>query len=115
MNMFGSFLPSRGRYATTEFTRVEGADIVMKSSSSVIQLLHSKGTSSASSPVWDRFLAEDSMNILAAIKREERKLDIQLGKLQRQLEAVRAAANAMGNSACRGLSRLTERVLSEAG
>jgi len=28
------------------------------------------------------------MNILAAIKREERKLEIQLGKLQKQLEGV---------------------------
>jgi hypothetical protein len=34
------------------------------------------------------------MNILAAIKREERKLQKQLGKLQKQLEGVRAAGKA---------------------
>jgi len=33
------------------------------------------------------------MNIAAAIKREERKLEKQLGKLQHQLDGVRAAAN----------------------
>jgi cell division protein FtsB len=39
------------------------------------------------------------MNILAAIKREERKLEKQVGKLQDQLDGVRAAARALGNSA----------------
>jgi hypothetical protein len=39
------------------------------------------------------------MNILAAIKREERKLEKQLGKLQHQLSGVRAAAKALGHSA----------------
>jgi len=34
------------------------------------------------------------MNILAAIKREEKKLEKQLGKLQHQLSGVRAAAKA---------------------
>jgi hypothetical protein len=38
------------------------------------------------------------MDILAAIKREERKLEKQLGKLQRQLNVVRAAAKALGDS-----------------
>ncbi len=42
------------------------------------------------------------MNILAAIKREERKLEKQLGKLQMQLEGVRAAGKALGNSARSG-------------
>src|SRR6267378_892328 len=60
-------------------------------------------------------LAEDSMNILAAIKREERKLEKQLGKLQEQLEGVRAAGKALGNSAGRELSGIKKRVLSEAG
>ena len=32
------------------------------------------------------------MDILAAIKREERKLEKQLGKLQHQLDGIRAAA-----------------------
>jgi hypothetical protein len=36
------------------------------------------------------------MDILAAIKREERKLQKQLGKLQRQLDRVQAAAKALG-------------------
>ena len=36
------------------------------------------------------------MNILAAIKREERKLEKQLGKLQKQLEGVRAAGKRWG-------------------
>jgi len=35
------------------------------------------------------------MNILAAIKREERKLEKQLGKLNHQLSGVRAAAKAL--------------------
>jgi hypothetical protein len=39
------------------------------------------------------------MNILAAIKREERKLEKQLGKLNHQLNGVRAAAKAFGGSA----------------
>jgi len=55
------------------------------------------------------------MNILAAIKREERKLEKQLGKLQEQLEGVRAAGKALGNSAGRELSEIKKRVLSEAG
>jgi hypothetical protein len=38
------------------------------------------------------------MNILAAIKREERKLQKQLGKLQSQLDGVQAAAKALGRS-----------------
>ena len=37
------------------------------------------------------------MNILAAIKREERKLEKQLGKLQKQLDGVRAAGKALGH------------------
>ena len=55
------------------------------------------------------------MNILAAIKREERKLEKQLGKLHKQLEGVRAAGKALGNSAGRELSGIKKRVLSEAG
>ena len=54
------------------------------------------------------------MNILAAIKREERKLEGQLGKLQRQLDGVRAAAKALGSSASRDLTSAKKRVLSAA-
>jgi hypothetical protein len=38
------------------------------------------------------------MDILAAIKREERRLEKQLGKLSHQLNGVRAAAKALGGS-----------------
>ena len=54
------------------------------------------------------------MDLLAAIKREERKLEKQLGKLQHDLNRVRAAANALGNSASRDLTRAKKRVLSAA-
>ena len=37
------------------------------------------------------------MDLLAAIKREERKLEKELGKLQNQLSGVRAAAKALGS------------------
>ena len=55
------------------------------------------------------------MNILAALKREERKLEKQLGKLQHQLDGVRAAGKALGNSAGRELVKVKKRVLSPAG
>lgn len=38
------------------------------------------------------------MGILAAIKREKRELEKQLGKLQHQWNGIRAAANALGDS-----------------
>jgi peptidoglycan hydrolase CwlO-like protein len=55
------------------------------------------------------------MNILAAIKREERKLEKQLGKLQHQLNGVRAAAKALGSSAGKEVTTVKKRVLSAAG
>jgi hypothetical protein len=55
------------------------------------------------------------MNILAAIKREERKLEKQLGKLERQLDRVRTAAKAFGHSASREATGVKKRVLSAAG
>jgi len=55
------------------------------------------------------------MNILAAIKREERKLEKQLGRLQHELDGVRAAAKALGRSADRELTSVKKRVLSAAG
>ena len=54
------------------------------------------------------------MDILAAIKREERKLEKQLGKLQHQLNGVRAAAKALGDSTNRELKAVKKRVLSAA-
>jgi len=55
------------------------------------------------------------MNLLATIKREERVLEKQLGKLQHQLSGVRAAARALlGRSTGDGLNRAKKRVLSAA-
>ena len=54
------------------------------------------------------------MDILAAIKREERKLEKQLGKLQHQLSGIRAAAKALGDSTNRELKAVKKRVLSAA-
>ena len=55
------------------------------------------------------------MSILTAIKREERKLEKQLGKLQHRLDGVRTAAKALGHSAERKVVGAKKRVLSTAG
>lgn len=55
------------------------------------------------------------MNILATLKREERKLEKQMGKLQRQMDGVRAAAQALGRSTGDGLTSVKRGVLSAAG
>ena len=55
------------------------------------------------------------MDIRAAIKREERKLEKQLGKLNHPLSGVRAAAKALGGSAERGVVGAKKHVLSAAG
>jgi hypothetical protein len=54
------------------------------------------------------------MDILSAIKREERKLEKQLHKLRNQLNRVRAAAKALGDSTSRELKKVKKRVLSAA-
>ena len=54
------------------------------------------------------------MDILAAIKIEERKLESQLGKLQHKLNGVRAAAKALGGSTVREVTVVKKRVLSAA-
>jgi hypothetical protein len=54
------------------------------------------------------------MNILAAIKREERKLEKQLGKLQDQLNGIRAAGKALGDSTSKELKVVKKRVMSAA-
>jgi hypothetical protein len=54
------------------------------------------------------------MNILAAIRRGERKLEKQARKVQKQLEGLRAAANALGDSAMDGAGRVQKRVMSAA-
>jgi hypothetical protein len=55
------------------------------------------------------------MDILAAIKREERRLERQLGKLNHQLSGVRAAAKALGGTVEREVVGVKKRVLSAAG
>ncbi len=54
------------------------------------------------------------MDLLAAIKREERKLETELGKLQGQLNGVRDAAKALGDSTVREVAQVKKRVLSAA-
>ena len=55
------------------------------------------------------------MNILAALKREQRKIEKHLGKLQHRLDGVRTATKALGNSTGRELTKVRKRVLSAAG
>jgi hypothetical protein len=55
------------------------------------------------------------MNILVAIKREEKKLEKQMSKLQHQLNGVRSAARALGHSAAVEVKGAKKRVLSAAG
>jgi len=55
------------------------------------------------------------MNILAAIKREEKKLEKQLMKVQHQLDGVRSAARALGHTAAVEVKGAKKRVLSAAG
>ena len=54
------------------------------------------------------------MDILSAIKREERKLEKQLASIQQKLKGITAAAEAMGRSADKKVKKGTKRVLSAA-
>jgi hypothetical protein len=54
------------------------------------------------------------MNLLAAIKREERKLERELGKLQGKLSGVQAAAKALGGETVRKITKVRKRVMSAA-
>jgi hypothetical protein len=54
------------------------------------------------------------MDILSAIKREERKLEKQLASIQHKLKGIKAAAEAMGRSADKKVKKGTKRVLSVA-
>jgi hypothetical protein len=54
------------------------------------------------------------MDLLGAIKREERKLEKELGQLQHKLNGVRAAAKALGSKASREIAQVKKRVLSAA-
>ena len=54
------------------------------------------------------------MSILAAIRREEKKVKKQLAKLQDDLIRLQSAAKALGRSASRDLTSAKKRVLSAA-
>jgi hypothetical protein len=54
------------------------------------------------------------MDLLAAIKREERKLEKELSKLQGKLNGVRAAANALGDKTIKEVTQVKKRVMSAA-
>ena len=54
------------------------------------------------------------MDILAAIKREESKLEKQLASVQLKLKGIKAAAEAMGRSTNKKVTKGTKRVLSAA-
>jgi len=54
------------------------------------------------------------MELLAAIKREERKLERELLKLQSKFNGLRAAAKALGDSTVREVTQVKKRVLSAA-
>jgi hypothetical protein len=54
------------------------------------------------------------MSLLSAIKREERRLEKQLGKLQKELVGLRAAAKALGHSTQREFTTIKKRVMSAA-
>jgi hypothetical protein len=55
------------------------------------------------------------MDILAAIKREERRLEKELSNVQHQLNGVRSAAKALGGSAIKEVKKVQKRVMSAAG
>jgi hypothetical protein len=54
------------------------------------------------------------MDLLAAIKREEGKLEKELGNLQHRLNGVRAAAKALGDKTVREVTEVKKRVMSAA-
>jgi len=55
------------------------------------------------------------MTILAAIRREEKKLKKQLVKLEHELGGLQSAAKALGRTVSRDLTTAKKRVLSAAG
>ena len=52
------------------------------------------------------------MDLLAAIKREERKLEKELAKLQGKLSGVRAAAKALGETTIKEVTQVKKRAMS---
>jgi hypothetical protein len=55
------------------------------------------------------------MSILAAIRREEKKVKKPLAKLQHDLIGLQSAARVLGKTASRDISRVKKRVLSAKG
>jgi cell division septum initiation protein DivIVA len=55
------------------------------------------------------------MDILAAIKREEKRLEKQVDQLNRKLSGVRGAAKALGDSTSKEIMVVRKRILSAAG
>jgi hypothetical protein len=55
------------------------------------------------------------MSVLAAIRREKKKIKKQLAKLQNQLSGLEAAAKALGDSTSKEIKGVKKRVLSAAG
>ncbi len=55
------------------------------------------------------------MSVLAAIRREKKKIKKQLGKLHNQLSGLEAAAKALGDSTSKEIKGVKKRVLSAAG
>jgi hypothetical protein len=55
------------------------------------------------------------MSILAAIRREEKKLKKQLVKLEHELGGLQSAARALGKKASKDITGVKKRVLSAAG
>jgi hypothetical protein len=55
------------------------------------------------------------MSILAAIRREEKRLKKQLVKLEHELGGLQSAARALGKKASRDITSAKKRVLSAAG
>ena len=54
------------------------------------------------------------MDLLAAIKREERKLEKEFAKLQSKLSGVRGAARALGDTTIKEVAQVKKRVMSAA-
>ena len=75
---------------------------------------HPEGTGLVEWGLSGRLFLEDSMNILAAIGREEKKVKRQLTKLQHDLIALQSAAKTLGKSANRDITTAKKRVLSAA-
>jgi hypothetical protein len=59
--------------------------------------------------------AGGKMTILAAIRREERKLENEVKHLEHRLNGIRSAAKALGHSPSREVKAVKKRVLSPAG